>query len=367
MEGLPNDVRPADGTACAALAPARSGVSPRAARLGAGALAAGLALGATGAQAAGFRTLEIAADEAGAALAVGLWYPSHEAVPAKPNTEFELAVALDAPPARTNGRLIVISHGHGGWYGGHADTAIALADAGYAVAAPSHAGDTWSDMSAPIERWILSRPADVSRTVDRVLEDPVLGARLDPARVGVYGFSAGGYTALALVGGVPDLDAAAGHCRVEPGEFVCAEGMVDELLDAGVGELPAEAFGADPRVSAAAIAAPGFGFGFTEASLAGVDAAIQLWTGELDESVPTGTNAAAVADRLPSRPELHRVAGADHFAFLTVACREAFRRDDPEGYALVCEDEDDFDRYAFHEAMHREMVRFFDGALGVGR
>ena len=325
-----------------------------------------LASGAADVGAVGFRSLEIASAD-GPDLVAGLWYPSDAPVPTEPNTEYGLAVALGGAPAPGNGRLVVISHGQGGWYGGHADTAIALADAGFTVAAPSHAGDTWSDRSAPVERWILSRPVDVSRAVDRVLDDPSVGAALDPDRVGVYGFSAGGYTALALVGAVPDLDAAAAHCRAAPHELVCREGMVDALLGAGLERLPKAAFGADARVRAAAVAAPGFGFAFTRESLAGVDAAIRLWSGELDERVPTASNAAAVAERLPSRPTLHRVAGANHFAFLMVPCREAFRRADPEGYERVCTDVPGFDRHAFHDRMHAEMVRFFEHVLDLGR
>ena len=37
--------------------------------------------------------------------------------------------------------LIVISHGQDGWFGGHHDTAEALADAGFVVAAINHPGD----------------------------------------------------------------------------------------------------------------------------------------------------------------------------------------------------------------------------------
>ena len=38
--------------------------------------------------------------------------------------------------------LIVMSHGRRGWFGGHHDTAAALADAGFVVAALNHPGDT---------------------------------------------------------------------------------------------------------------------------------------------------------------------------------------------------------------------------------
>jgi len=43
--------------------------------------------------------------------------------------------------------LVVSSHGRGGWFGLHHDTAEALADAGFVVAAINHPGDNGNDSS----------------------------------------------------------------------------------------------------------------------------------------------------------------------------------------------------------------------------
>ena len=123
--------------------------------------------------------------------------------------------------------------------------------------------------------------------------------------------------------------------------------------------------GADPRIGAASIAAPGFAFAFTKASLATVTAKVQLWSGELDTSVPTQTNAALLAKRLPTKLATHWVEKANHFAFMVVACREAFKQDDPEEYEVVCGNAEGFDRIAFHDSMHLEMLRFFDQSFGM--
>ena len=299
-------------------------------------------------------------------LTIGVWYPSEAPVPTEPNTNYGLSVALDAAISGANGGLLLISHGYGGWYAGHADTAIALADAGYVIAAPSHAGNTWSDMSSPIEKWMLDRPRHISRVIDHMLTSDPISAHLDSEKIGIYGFSAGGYTALALLGAVPDFDHAKNHCRTQPQEFVCAEGWVDAMFDAKVNKLPAKAWGADKRIKAAVIAAPGWGFAYPENGLANVTADIQLWSGQLDTSVPTETNAAFLASQLPSKPETYWTENANHFAFLLVPCRESFKQEDPEEYKLVCEDAPGFDRHDFHNRMHHEMNRFFQQALGVG-
>lgn len=324
-----------------------------------------LALIAPSIEAAGFRQLQVS-DPGHPDLTVGLWYPSDQPAPDAPNTEFGLPVALNALVTDANGSLILISHGFGGWYGGHADTAAALADAGFIVAAPTHTGNTWSDMSSSIDQWTLDRPRHLSRVIDHVLADKKLKGHIDPEKIGVYGFSAGGYTALTLLGGVPDLDHAAQHCKEQPREFVCSEGMIDAMRNAGMQKLPDGAWGADPRIKAASIAAPGLGFAFTNASLANVSVPVQLWSGERDESVPTKANAAWLAVQLPQVPETNWVDKANHFAFMVVACREAFKREDPIEYEVVCADADGFDRRAFHNDMHEEMIRFFTASLGQG-
>jgi len=322
-------------------------------------IASVLALTSLSIEAAGFREIRVE-DPGNPDLKVGLWHPTTQPAPAEPNTEFEMAVALDAPLSNSNGGLIIISHGFGGWYAGHADTAAALADAGFLVAAPSHTGNTWSDMSSTIDRWALDRPRHISRVIDHVLADQEFKTVVDPQKIGVYGFSAGGYTALGLIGAVPDLNHAHIFCQQNPQEFACTEGMLEQMSAAGMAELSDAAWGADPRIQAAVIAAPGLGFAYTRESLSGVKAAVQLWSGELDSSVPTATNAASLAARLPTAPETHWIDKASHFAFMVVACREAFKQNDPEEYQLVCGDIDGFDRRAFHVEMHLEMVRFFN-------
>lgn len=314
--------------------------------------------------AAGFRTITVE-DPGSKPITAGLWYPSDQAPPKEPNTLWELPVALDAPVGKTNGALIVISHGYGGWYAGHADTAAVLADAGFIVAAPSHTGNTWSDMSSSIDQWMLDRPRHISRVIDQVLSDSALAGHIDENRIGFYGFSAGGFTALSLLGATPDFDRAAQHCKTDPSEWVCKEGLVNTMLSAGAAEIPAAEWGADNRIQAAVIAAPGFGFAYSEASLAKVSAAVQLWSGEFDHSVPTESNAGSIAEKLPVAPETHWVKGANHFAFMVVQCRESFKQADPAEYKVICGDLDGFDRYAFHETMHRDMIRFYEMHFGL--
>ena len=316
------------------------------------------------AKAAGFQQTQI--DFPGTkALPVGIWYPSTQALPTKPNAEFGMAMALDAPIENSNGGLIVISHGFSGWYAGHAKLATALAEAGFIVAAPSHSGNTWSDMSSPINKWSLDRPAQISRVIDYVLDESDLGQHVNPEHIGIYGFSAGGYTALNLIGGTPDFARAERVCQTDPAEFVCDEGMVSAMLEADMDTLPAERWGYDSRIKAAAIAAPGFGFAYTEQSLSKVNATVQLWSAEFDHSVPSASNADWLATQLPTKPDYRIVEGANHFAFLIMPCRDEFKQADPEEYEMVCGDADGFNRLEFQTQLRSDLVDFFRTEFGL--
>lgn len=315
-------------------------------------------------EAAGFAKVKVN-DQGHPDLHVGVWYPTSSPAPTEPNTEFGLPVVHDGPVHKPNGGLVVISHGYSGWYASHADTAAALADAGFIVAAPTHNGNTWSDMSSSPDKWVLDRPRHISRVIDHMLFKHEFASTINRERIGVYGFSAGGYTAVGLIGGVPNLSVATQHCEQYPEEFVCAEGLIETMLAADMQSLHNEAWGHDARISAAVISAPGWGFSYTKQSLSNVTAAVQLWSGQMDTSVPTETNAALLAQRLPISPETHWVEGANHFAFLTVPCRESFKQEDPEEYKMVCSDSENFDRYQFHDEMHAEMVRFFNRVFDI--
>ncbi|MFK7855783.1 MAG: hypothetical protein AB8B79_16785, partial [Granulosicoccus sp.] len=63
--------------------------------------------------------------------------------------------------------------------------------------------------------------------------------------------------------------------------------------------------------------------------------------------------------------ETHWIDKANHFAFMVVNCREAFKENDPEEYEVVCGDAKGFDRHQFHTEMHREMIRFYEVSLDI--
>jgi predicted dienelactone hydrolase len=300
-----------------------------------------------------------ATDASGTPMAIGIWYPTDaRPVPATLLGVNLISVARDGPVAGKGLPLVVVSHGNGGGLGSHVDLALALAQNGFVVAAPMHAGDNHGDQSAlRSARWLVDRTSQLRSSLDHMLKHWSGHDRIDAARVGVFGFSAGGFTALTAVGGQPDLRRLQSHCSATP-EFVCTL-----LRDAGSPLLGAAAvpaageFGRDPRLKAAVVAAPGMGFTFVPDGLKNVDVPVQLWAGTADSNVPAATNASLVGRTLGPRAEMNDVQGAGHFAFLAPC--GLF------GPPMLCRDDGGFDRKRFHGEMNQAVVAFFRRTLAL--
>jgi predicted dienelactone hydrolase len=318
-------------------------------------------LAASQTQAAGVRFIDIPASPTGPAMTGAVWYPC-AAPPQDINIsdrdigDRTLAGVKDCPLISDKLPLVVISHGRTGWFGGHHDTAAAMADAGFVVAAISHPGDNASDQSRVDSLSVLvERPVDIKRLIDFMLDAWPDASHIDARRIGLYGFSMGGYTGLVVIGGNPDLRK--GLARCEASSFRPCEQFENN-------ELPGEAPTHDPRVKAAVIVDPARGFLFPADSLKAVTIPVQLWSSDplLGADHLSGCCAAGINERLPSKPDYHLAANAKHLAFLAL-CSPQERR----AYPRICTDAPGFDRVAFHQQLHADMIAFFRKHLADAR
>ncbi|WP_238925819.1 alpha/beta hydrolase family protein [Achromobacter xylosoxidans] len=309
-----------------------------------------LSLLATGAaHAAGFQRLNLPMDMNGPALQGGIWYPC--AAPAQDVVigRVTLAATPDCPMTDGSKPLIVMSHGSAGWYLGHHDTAAALADAGFVVAAINHVGDNAVDRSRQGYLSIFStRPREIRRLLDYLTGAWPQRARLDGA-IGFFGFSRGGYTGLVLAGAVPDFKQGLGLCADEPTLPMCRD-----IRD---GKVPAQPYVKDARIQAMVIADPLNAF--SADALKAVSMPVQLWASARGGDGVTPASVDAVRQGLAA-PEFHQVAGAGHFAFLA-PCSAA----QAEAAPAVCRDAAGFDRAAWHRDFNAAVVAFFKTALPI--
>lgn len=130
-----------------------------------------------------------------------VFYPTDAAESTAQRGPFKFSWAQDAKPAKGNGRLVVISHGSGGSPWVHVDLARALVQNGFVVAVPQHKGDNFQDDSEPGPVSWARRPAEIGSAIDAIGANPLFAPILSVDKVGVFGGSAGGHTALSLAGG----------------------------------------------------------------------------------------------------------------------------------------------------------------------
>jgi predicted dienelactone hydrolase len=281
-----------------------------------------------------------------------------------------LAVRVWYPEGKLRGLpLVVISHGTGGNDRSHEDSAAALAQAGFVVAAVTHTGDnTRDDSYVGKGLHLVGRPRHISRVIDYMLARWPQHARIDPARIGLFGHSAGGFTALVVAGGEPDMSGGPERCRKHPDAWDCRYLKQHGLDLARRSETRAPIRWAhDPRVRALVVAAPAVGSSFAPDHLSRVTIPVQLWEARHDTIVEKSP--AIIAGLLP-RAERHIVAGADHFSFLapcgwrlqaTITVMGLFGTPD------ICADPEGFDRAAFHARFNAGMIAFFRRTLPPAR
>ncbi len=305
---------------------------------------AAFGLAATLAHAAGFSFIEVPADTDGPALRGAVWSPC--LAPAGKIALDPLVIdgVKDCPVAGTRLPLVVVSHGTGGSFLGHHDTAATLADAGFVVAAISHPGDNFQDLSRQgYLSAFATRPVDMRRLIDYMLGAWPGHSRLDANRIGIFGFSRGGYTGLVAIGGIPNYALRMDLCPPTSVIPLCGEIRRNELPPPPV---------RDRRIKAAVIVDPLSVF--DAEGLKQVAAPVQLWASAYGGDGVTPDSVAAIRRDLPAPPDWHVAANAAHFAFLA-PCTPAMANT----LSDVCRDGPGFDRTAFHAEFNAEVLAFF--------
>ena len=164
------------------------------------------------------------------ALAITVWYPAVDGAKEEPldmgapGHPLFLAghAAQDAAFAPGRHPVVLLSHGFGGtarmmsWFG------TELARGGYVVIGVNHPGNNGMGpmTSAGAALW-WERAEDLKAAFAVVRKDKDIAAHIDPSRLGVAGFSAGGFTAFLLAGARVDIQHLVAFCDSHPDDGVC--------------------------------------------------------------------------------------------------------------------------------------------------
>lgn len=157
------------------------------------------------------------------------------------------------------------------------------------VLAVTHIGDNSEDRRYAGNRIdLIDRPRQIKAALDWVLSAWPGNLNLNPRRVGVFGFSLGGFTGLVLIGETPEIARMAQLCESTPDAPECTftrNAHGDQLSPSA--EVPRWIH--DERIKAAVIAAPAASYLFGPGDLREVSAPVQLWRVEKDSQAPCAT------------------------------------------------------------------------------
>ncbi|WP_425508760.1 alpha/beta hydrolase family protein [Stenotrophomonas oahuensis] len=306
-----------------------------------------------------------------------VWYPAQAGAKEAPisigppgNPLFDVgSSAADAPVAAGRWPVLLLSHGNGGtarmmgWFG------TALARAGYVVVAVDHPGNNGMDaMTAAGSILMWNRVDDLAAALTAVQEDSRLTAHVDAERLGLVGYSAGGYTALVAAGARPDMARLVAFCKANPKDGVCAPQLENPeftferrmALAASPQMAPWVAKSGEdrriPNVRAVFLMAPAIVQAFDPAELAKLEVPVSVLVGEADTIASPGTNGQAIA-AANSKARLELLPAVGHYDFLS-ACTELGR----QRVGPLCEGR--ADRTVTHKAAIRQAEELFRSTMG---
>jgi predicted dienelactone hydrolase len=281
----------------------------------------------------GYSIAEVADPTLGLTFPLLLLYPTSTSGRVEQLGPYELDIAHEAPVAAGIFPLVLISHGTGGSPLVYRTLAHYLARHGFIVGLPEHPfnnrnDNTWAGTIQNLE----ARPRHLQLAIDSISTHPRFSNSVQPDAVAVIGHSMGGYTALALAGGLPTAfpyESPTGQEVVVPTPF-------------------------EGRVKALVLLAPATPWFRKPAALRNVKAPILLLEAELDAYTPAEHGQLVVHGVATPQNVVHRtVPNAGHFSFLSpfppaLATPSFLPSQDPPG----------FDRTVFQAALQAEVVNF---------
>lgn len=285
------------------------------------------------ADAVGVKKISVVSQETDRPLAVTLWYPSTgdgEPFSSGANRIF------DGSPASKNAGirdgqfpLVLLSHGSGSRAEGMAWIATQLAEAGFIVAGTNHPGTTSSDSTPAATLKLWERTQDISTIITALSADRQWKMSIDPARIGILGFSLGGTTALELAGARGDLAAYRRYCADMPDMMDCrwmrgdrgyadGEPVTVEPFDlARLDRVRFEASHPDARIKAVVAVDPGLAMAFQPDSLAAITTSVAFINLGSRGHIPPVVLSDGLAAKVPGATYT-QVDDANHFSFLPV-------------------------------------------------
>ncbi len=281
---------------------------------------------------AGYTNVEIELHNTGVKLPLHIFYPTDTAEQPTQLGSFNLEVALKSICKSGAYPLVIFSHGSGSMPLLFRGLGQYLARNGFIVGMPEHPFNNRMDNSrADTLENFVNRPLHLKTTINWFFDYSTFKSHLIPDNVSVIGHSLGGFTALALAGGVPST---LPFGNIAPKQLSVVN---------------------DHRLNRLVLLAPATVLFRMEGALADVDIPILMYSAELDELTPGTEQADIVLNGVKNRDKVkHKIIpNAGHFSFMSVY---------PDWLKSISvppsQDPSGFNRQAFLDMLYPEIVEF---------
>ena len=300
-------------------------------------------------------------------LKTEIWYPTFDTTGTNVAEEYPFKLprtSQNAVMAPGKFPLILLSHGTGGNRISQMWLACELVGNGYIVASVDHYGNTLDNKIPENFVRIWDRPLDLSFLLDHLLSDSTWAVSIESNKIGMAGFSLGGYTGIALVGGKADFGLLRQFAETPRGasEFNVPElGDVSYLITPDlVNEGNRKSSGLkDERITAFVLMAPALGAAFRSSEqLASVQAPMLIIGAANDKRTPVENNARHYHRLIEHSQYLELEGEIGHYIFMNEA-RDWLKRDANQ----IFMDADGVDRERIHERVSKKITVFFDEHL----
>ena len=265
-------------------------------------------------------------------LLMHIFYPTETAEQAIQLGPFILDVSENSTVSAGSYPLVIFSHGSGSMPLLFRGLGQYLARNGYIVGMPEHPFNNRTDNSGvdTLENFI-NRPLHLQIAINWFFEKSAFKSHLMADNISIIGHSLGGYTALALAGGIPT-----------------------PLPFKDISPKPLTVVN-DTRIKSMVLLAPATVLFSMEGALANVDLPILMYTAELDKLTLGTQQADIVLNGVKNRTKVkHKIIpNAGHFSFMNVYPDELKSVNIPPS-----QDPPGFNRQAFLDELYPEIVEF---------
>jgi predicted dienelactone hydrolase len=307
-----------------------------------------------------------------------LFYPTIDSNPkpillGPPNNElFNAGDALwGAKLISTNKRpLIIMSHGTGGSALQMLWLADKLVKNGYLVVGVNHHGNTAIEEKKYAEGYKLwwERSQDIAVVLDKLSSHAIWSANIDQDKIGIIGFSLGGYTAISTLGGITDKSLFTEFCQSPDKDFTCEAQLEFSEINDEYNKVKEsvivkrsllkehDSFKID-AIKAAFVLAPAVAQAITKASLKQIAVPVSVVVGNIDRVAPAQTNGRRIST-LIENAEFSELDKVGHYTFLST-CTDLginYLKD-------LCGDDKDTVREIIHNQVSDQAVTFFNGVF----